>query len=470
MPSTLPAPATGPSLPSVPPVESPAGIVENDLQLAFLARDIPHAIYVAVGRYWDPKLEQTYEGFTSALHDLLRHPLVHANKELNDASKEIESELSKRHYRLAGHKLGHMIPNIIFNVKGIKDLGKLGVAVAKALPRVGIRVVQKFVLLKELSHFYLSSLTHEVTASGAHLERVQNVLVVTRENGIGAQLDLALLTGDELAEWQRALKAEPADTVGQAEREAARGTSSEARATNNRGTGPSEPSALAPDRAVGTSAPVDPPGERTPRPTDPGSGPPRRPPLPRPIESVNAKRYAFGESPLTHRDNFTGAESPVASSRRERSAANSAEGASNVENVDYNTQIAPRELGGHGKVGIQQPGLVNAGGPDSIVYDPVRGVIEIRDTKGRGPGGSFPLEPSRAEILSKWGDEVSRAIDGLPGEVNGGVRTGDSALDQRIRDAWAGGRGHARWEYVQSNVRLPKLPPHGPPYIDLNLE
>ncbi|MGF6870595.1 hypothetical protein [Paraburkholderia sp. MM5477-R1] len=176
------------------------------------------------------------------------------------------------------------------------------------------------------------------------------------------------------------------------------------------------------------------------------------------VESANAERYAFGDSPKTYEDPFTSQKSPVVGAREARSGANTFDRATIAESGDYNQQTAPKHLGGEGKVGIQRPGVVNADGPDSIVFDPETGKIQVRDTKGRGPGGSFPQSPSRSEVARKWGTEIGRAIDGDLGDPVGGVRTGDAALDQRIRDAWHEGK----WEYVQVNVRLPELPPKGP--------
>ena len=176
----------------------------------------------------------------------------------------------------------------------------------------------------------------------------------------------------------------------------------------------------------------------------------------KPLESSNARRYAFGDNPRMHKDEFAGEEYPVTGARDKRAGASTYDRASVAESVDYKTQLAT------GKVGLQQPGPVNMGGPDSVVYDRKRDIIEVRDSKLRGPYSSFPREPSRADVLTKGGDEVNRAVNGSPGETNGGVRTGDAVLDQKIRDAWANGR----WEYVQTNVRGPALPPKGP-YQDL---
>ena len=146
------------------------------------------------------------------------------------------------------------------------------------------------------------------------------------------------------------------------------------------------------------------------------------------------------------------------SSRTSARAANSAERAGILESVDYNVETAPRALGGKGKIGVQRPGLVNDGGPDSIVYDQYRDVIQVRDVKGRGPGVAFPKEPTRAEVLVKWEAQISLAIDGIPSDPLSGFRTKHPKLDAKVRKAWA----ERRWEYVQSNVRLPAQPKAGP--------
>lgn len=215
--------------------------------------------------------------------------------------------------------------------------------------------------------------------------------------------------------------------------------------------------------------------------------PEARPEAKKPIESSNAQRYGLGDDPKTHTDEFSGNNNlklsdvlpsldrenlkpntvdsgankyAIVGSREARSGANQVDRATVAESHDYNKQIAPKELGGNGKVGIQRPGRVNEGGPDSIVYDPNRNVIEIRDTKLRGPDGSFPKVDDKK--LEKWKNEADRAINGDKNDASGGCRTGDAKLDAAIRKAWADGRA----ELVQVNVRGPALPEKGD-YVNL---
>jgi len=224
---------------------------------------------------------------------------------------------------------------------------------------------------------------------------------------------------------------------------------------------PVRPTGVAPAAVVrAPTRPVTPPA--APKALPPGRQPAGLlPARSAPLESANAQRYALGPSPTYFTDPFTSQRSAIVSSRSSPGAGNIHEGAGIAELEDYKAQ-----LNLNGKVGIQAPGLVNAGGPDSVVYDIARDRIEIRDTKLRRPGGQFPKAPTRADVLAKWGGEVDTAVNGQQGDPNGGVRTGNPDLDQRIRRAWAAGR----WDYVQVNVRGAAPFPPGPnlDFGDLN--
>ena len=183
----------------------------------------------------------------------------------------------------------------------------------------------------------------------------------------------------------------------------------------------------------------------------------------KPIESSNAFRYAYGDNAEKVTEPFSGVEGYNAGQRSASSAANTVDRPGVTEMQDYVSQITPKDQGGEGKIGIQQPGKVNVRGPDSIVFDPDRQVIQVRDTKNRGPDGSFPKPISQQAADAKWGKEVEQAVFGNDrSNPREGCRTGDAKLDEAVRQAFI----QHRIEYVQVNVRQPAPPPKGPP-IDL---
>ena len=178
-----------------------------------------------------------------------------------------------------------------------------------------------------------------------------------------------------------------------------------------------------------------------------------------PVEFANAGRLAFAkdgtdrakkreeETSLrssTYLSPWDGRTYPVLSSRTKRRAANSGDRASITESEEYNRQLAS------GCIGLQRPGRVNAGGPDSIVFDPVAGCIVVNDSKYRGPEGDFGPPKTLQEVLRAWGGAIETAVMKC--------KTGDAALDGAVKAAWHAGTVRFR----RQDRRGPGLPEDGP--------
>lgn len=161
---------------------------------------------------------------------------------------------------------------------------------------------------------------------------------------------------------------------------------------------------------------------------------------PDPIESANAAERAFGADAARYLSPWDGQAYPIASSRRARRAANAHDRATIAESEDYNRLLS------QGMVGLQRPGRVNEGGPDSILYDPETGYIIVRDTKLRGPGGQFPDPAELQSKRDKWNTEIGDAVKAC--------LTGDPGLDAAVKAAWEANRVVLQ----QVDIRGPALP------------
>ena len=185
-----------------------SGIVQNAVQIVLAPIDIAKGIYVLIGKHWDPKLSEKYDGFTGALKAVWSHPLVFANKMLNNARIELEAELYKRHYHKAGYRFGKIAPDVFFllsPLKGIGSVGRLGVALVRAIPRVTLSTIRELRLLPELVRFFLSTQTRAVI-DGTVLERAENAIIVMRKEARAVRVELESLSAEERAMWNRAVR------------------------------------------------------------------------------------------------------------------------------------------------------------------------------------------------------------------------------------------------------------------------
>ena len=181
-------------------IEGVAGSYAINLaQLAMLPVDILKGIYVAVGRHWDPSLEQTYQEFVSALAFLLGNLRKVAISEWNKNLESIGKCLRRRQYRDAGVQLGGMAVGILFIAKDIKGLGQFGVKLVAHLPRLTLKAVEKLGIMSELARFYLAGHTNQILPKGVALARTENFIVVAK----GAEKPFSISVDDLAPEIEK---------------------------------------------------------------------------------------------------------------------------------------------------------------------------------------------------------------------------------------------------------------------------
>jgi hypothetical protein len=181
-------------------IEGVAGSYAINLaQLAMLPVDILKGIYVAVGRRWDPALEQTYQEFVSALAFLLGNLRKVAVSEWNKNLESIRRCLRRRQYRDAGVQLGGMAVGILFIAKDIKGLGQFGAKLVAHMPKLTLKAVEKLEIMSELARFYLAGHTNEILPKGIALARTENIIVVAK----GAEKPFSISVDDLAPEIEK---------------------------------------------------------------------------------------------------------------------------------------------------------------------------------------------------------------------------------------------------------------------------
>lgn len=185
-----------------------AAYVINAWQLLMLPKDIIKAIYVAVGRRWDPALEQTYQNFTTALATVLNDIGGFAAGHWHEAMAEIQAALRRRQYRDAGVLLGNMAANILFIAEGARSLGEFGIKIVAHLPKLGAKAIQKLGIANELMRFYLSGHTREILPSGTAFSRVEKTVIVAKGSQKPFSVRFDELSQAELEELRSGLSAE----------------------------------------------------------------------------------------------------------------------------------------------------------------------------------------------------------------------------------------------------------------------
>ncbi|HVW64717.1 MAG TPA: hypothetical protein VHB01_06850 [Nitrosospira sp.] len=181
---------------------------------------------------------------------------------------------------------------------------------------------------------------------------------------------------------------------------------------------------------------------------------------PQPLESINAGQLAFAKNNTKSVNQIVRQRgvylSPwddqsyqILSERTQRRAANSGDRASITESEEYNRQLRA------GYVGLQRPGRVNAGGPDSITFDPEAGCIVVNDTKYRGPESPFPpVQKGLTAVLNDWSMVIERAVLDC--------KTGNDAIDDAVKTAWEARKVEVR----RQNRRGPGLPENASSDLD----